>query len=107
MRTHAIGPLVNGPQGYTPNHLKFDAESDRFQRQASGSVPAGTVTITVVLARPVTKGSRVVFMAIDPVHASGYNLFLPFDLCCRTSQSTSLSLQLLGLMIFVTSVFRQ
>lgn len=72
-KIRAIGPSPSvassslGSRGYTKNHLAFSSEFDRLQRKANGSIPSGTVTPTIILTRPQTKGSAVVFLAIDAV----------------------------------------
>ena len=103
--SHANGP--SSSRGCTKNHPHFTSEQDRFQRKASGAVPAGTVTIKVVLAQPETKGAKVVYMAIDPVGVFERISFLPFDLLCRTSPLAAQSLLLLELVNFARSAFQQ
>jgi hypothetical protein len=58
---------LGGNPGYTTNHLKFASEADRYQRKANGSMPSGTVTVTVVLTRPEAKGHKIIYLAINAV----------------------------------------
>ena len=114
-KIQAIGPSVSisyanqpsGSKGYTKNHLRFTSEAQRYQRKASGSLPSGIVTITVVLARPETKGPKIVYLAIDAVSSFNDSFLIMFDTLGRTSLLMFLFLLLLASMNFVRSAIQQ
>ena len=82
MRVHAISSSVSQhstsssrvPRGYTKSHLNFSNEVNRYQRKASGvtAIVPSTVTLRVIMARPVVKGTKLIATPIDPVCSYSY-----------------------------------